>query len=301
MVPLEASYKHCIDWTRKQARNFYYSFYALPAPKHAAMCAIYAFMRESDDISDGAGSDAAGVDGGGSGRRARMERWRAALDRALDGDYGDSPILPAFHDAVKRYAIPARYFHELIDGTVMDLDPRRYDRFEDTYRYCYHVASVVGLVCIHVFGFRDRRALELAEANGIAFQLTNILRDLQEDARMGRVYLPQEDLVRFGYSEAELRNGVNNASFQELMRFQVDRAREYYHRAAPLEDLVDPDSRECLKAMRLIYRGILDQIVAQGYDVFTRRARVPTWRKVLIATGAWWQSRQYRREGLSSA
>jgi phytoene synthase len=230
-----------------------------------------------------------------------MERWRAALDRAMAGDYGDDQILPAFHDAVKRYGIPVRYFHELIDGTVMDLEPRRYEAFADTYKYCYHVASVVGLVCIHVFGFQDPRALELAEANGIAFQLTNILRDLQEDAQMGRVYLPQEDLQRFGYEEAELRKGVNNAAFQSLMRFEVDRAREYYDRAAPLEEMVDPDSRECLKAMRLIYRGILEQIVAQEYDVFKKRARVPTWRKLLIAWAAWWQSREYRRRTLSSA
>lgn len=291
MVSLEKSYEHCIDWTKKQARNFYYSFICLPQPKHAAMCAIYAFMRHSDDISDDGGAD----------RRARMERWRAALDRAMAGDYGDDQILPAFHDAVKRYNIPVRYFHELIDGTVMDLEPRRYEQFADTYKYCYHVASVVGLVCIHVFGFQDPRALELAEANGIAFQLTNILRDLQEDAQMGRVYLPQEDLRRFGYEEAELRKGINNAAFQSLMRFEVDRAREYYDRAAPLEEIVDPDSRECLKAMRLIYRGILEQIVAQEYDVFRKRARVPTWRKLLIAWAAWWQSREYRRRTLSSA
>jgi 15-cis-phytoene synthase len=288
---LDESYRCCIHVARTQARNFYYSFLCLPAPKRAAMCAIYAFMRYSDDISDDEGDD----------RQARMSAWRAALDRTFEGDYGDSRILPAFHDSVSRYGIPRRYFHELIDGAEMDLAPRRYETFPDTYRYCYHVASVVGLVCIHVFGFRDPRAKELAEYNGVAFQLTNILRDLREDAQMGRVYLPQEDLHRFGYTEDELRDGAENEAFHALMRFEVERAREYYDRAAPLVPLIDPDSRPCLRAMRQIYGGILDRIVAQNYDVFSRRARVPTWRKLLIAGEAWWQSRRIERERLSSA
>lgn len=289
-LSLEASYQHCADVARRQARNFYYSFVCLPPRKRASMCAIYAFMRYSDDISDDGGSDPA----------SRMAAWRSALDRAFEGDYGDSAILPAFHDTVGRHGIPREYFHSLIDGTVMDLSPRVYHTFEETYRYCYHVASVVGLVCIHVFGFRDPSAKQLAEWNGIAFQLTNILRDLREDAGMGRVYLPREDLERFGYSDADLRAGVDNEQFRALMRFEVDRARDYYERAAPLLDMIEPDSRPCLRAMRAIYGGILDGIVAQNYDVFRRRARVPTWKKLWIASGAWWQSRWVRRAPLSS-
>lgn len=290
-ISVPESYEYCIRLSRTQARNFYYSFICLPKPKREAMCAIYAFMRHSDDVSD---------DGMGD-RAARMAEWREALDRAFEGDYGDNPIFPAFHDAVRRYSIPRKYFHELIDGTEMDLTPRRYETFAETYRYCYHVASVVGLVCIHVFEFEDPRATELAEYNGIAFQLTNILRDLREDAQMGRVYLPAEDLARFGYTEEELKTGVDSEAFRALMRFEVERAREYYDRAAPLLDLISPDSRPCLRAMRLIYRGILDAIVAQNYDVYHHRARVPTWQKVLIATQAWWQSRWVREERLSSA
>ena len=156
------------------------------------------------------------------------------------------------------------------------------------------------LVCIHVFGFRDAAAKQLAEWNGIAFQLTNILRDLREDAGMGRVYLPREDLERFGYSDADLSAGVDNEQFRALMRFEVDRARDYYDRAAPLVDMIEPDSRPCLRAMRAIYGGILDGIVAQNYDVFRRRAGVPTWKKLWIASGAWWQSRWVRRTPLSS-
>jgi 15-cis-phytoene synthase len=287
---LEESYRCCTRIARTQARNFYYSFLCLPPQKRASMCAIYAFMRYSDDISD---------DGGGD-REARMGAWRAALDRAFEGDYGDSPILPAFHDTVKRHRIPRQYFHDLIDGAVMDLTPRRYETFAEAHDYCYHVASVVGLVCIHVWGFSDPRAVELAVDNGIAFQWTNILRDLREDAQMGRVYLPQEDLRRFAYTEEELRQGIENEAFHALMRFQVERAAEYYDRSESLVELIEPDSRPCLRAMRAIYRGILDRIVAQDYDVFRHRARVPTWKKLLIATEAWWQSRKIAREAVSS-
>jgi len=288
---LEASYRYCAHVARTQARNFYYSFLCLPPAKRLAMCAVYAFMRFSDDISDDGGAD----------RPDRMRTWREALDLALDGGSPPGELWPAFVDTVRRYSIPRHYFHEVIDGTVLDLEPREYRTWDDTYRYCYHVASAVGLVCIHVFGFTDRAALKLAEENGVAFQLTNILRDLQEDAQMGRVYLPREDLERFGYTEADLRAGVDNAAFQALMRFEVDRARDYYQRAEPLLGLIEPDSRPCLLAMRRIYGGILERIVAQNYDVFTRRARVPTWKKLLIASEAWWQSRTLRREPASSA
>lgn len=278
----DESFRYCERLAQKRARNFYYSFLCLPQEKRLAMCAVYAFMRHSDDMSD---------DGGGD-RAARMAAWRRKLECALRGDYGDDPILPAFHATVHHYAIPTGYFTALIDGTEMDLEPRVYRTFEDTYRYCYHVASVVGLVCIHIFGFDDAQALELAEYNGIAFQLTNILRDLREDAAMGRVYLPEEDLERFGYSREELAAGVENEAFRELMRFQVERARHYYDLAAPLEALLHPLSRPCYRAMREIYGGILDQIVRQNYSVFRKRAGIPTWRKVRIAYEAWRQARR---------
>ncbi len=287
------SYRHCRIVARTEARNFYYSFMVLPPERRAALCAIYAFMRASDDISD--------AEGDGGDRRERMRRWRAALERAFAGEYGESLILPAFHDTVRRYLIPERYLHELIDGAEMDLAPRRYETFAELYDYCYHVASVVGLVCIHVFGFTDSRATEYAEACGIAFQLTNILRDLGEDSRMGRVYLPQEDLRRFGYSEEDLRASVVDERFLGLMQFQVERAREYYRKSEPLLPLIDSESRPCLRAMVQIYGGILDQIVRQDYDVFSARARVPTWGKLGIAARAWLESRLPLRRELSSA
>src|ERR1051326_8026848 len=196
-VNLEQSYEYCRHVAKTQARNFYYSFTVLPPEKRAAMCAIYAFMRYSDDLTDDASLS--------SNRTDQLKEWRTALDKAFAGEYGNSKILPAFHDTAVKYEIPKRFFHELIDGEEMDLVKTRYETFDELYSYCYHVASVVGFVCIHVWGFSGGdAAYEPAEACGIAFQLTNILRDLKEDAERGRIYLPQEDLSRFGYSEEDL-------------------------------------------------------------------------------------------------
>jgi phytoene synthase len=281
---LDTSYAHCAHVAKTQARNFYYSFLTLSPDRRAAMCAIYAFMRYSDDVSDEAATDRS--------KAQEMAEWRAALDRAFAGDYGSSLILPAFHDTVKKYAIPARYFHELIDGTEMDLTKNRYQTFADLHQYCYRVASVVGFVCLHVWGFdeADGRALQYAEDCGLAFQLTNILRDVREDAERDRIYLPQEDLRRFNVTEDDLRRGGANPAFQELMRFEVERAKAYYERAARLMPLVHPAGRPTLSIMIKIYRGILDSIERNNYDVHSRRARVSTQRKLGIVAGAWLRS-----------
>jgi 15-cis-phytoene synthase len=278
---LAESYRHCEHVAKTQAKNFYYSFVTLPPERKAAMCAIYAFMRYSDDVSDEAVADRT--------KAEEMRLWRATLDRTFVGDYGDSLILPAFHDTVRRYNIPARYFHELIDGTEMDLTRNRYETWEDLHLYCYRVASVVGFVCIHVWGFdeADGRALEYAEACGLAFQLTNILRDVKEDADRDRIYLPQEDLRRFGVSEDDLKQGVINDSFRALMRFEAERAKEFYRQALALFPLVHEPGRPTLAIMVKIYRGILDSIERNGYDVHSRRARVSTPQKLRIVASAW--------------
>ena len=267
-MALDRSYRHCRQLARARARNFYYGFWLLPKPRRNAFCAVYAFMRYSDDVADGEASTAEKI--------AMLREWHEALDRALQGNYGDSPILPAFHDAVRRYQIPAEYFHELIAGTEMDLTPRSYPTFDDLYQYCYRVASVVGLCSLHMFGFRDPRAKPLAERCGIAFQLTNILRDVHEDAASGRIYLPLEDLDRFGYSAEQLKCGLKNQAYRELMRFEITRARAYYDEAAPLIELVEPESRPALWTLISIYRGVLRAIEQRLGDRESARSPLST-------------------------
>lgn len=273
---LTASYRECESIARLRARNFYYAFTVLPKAKRRAICAMYAFMRYCDDICD---SDAEI----GRDKLALLSKWRADLDLAMDGDYGQSMILAGFHDAVSSFNIPSVYFHDLIDGAQMDLSINRYETFEDLYQYCYRVASVVGLVCIHIFGFKDPSAMKYAEYCGIAFQMTNILRDIQEDAERNRIYLPMEDLRRFGYTEADLMNGVQDDRFRNLMRFEVARAREYYEKAAPLINLVDITSRSGLAAMIGIYSALLDRIEEKNYAVFDQRIALAAPEKIRIA------------------
>lgn len=241
------------------------------------MCAVYAFMRYADDISD-EGDPPLAV------RRKALDEWRAALTRALSGAVGDDPILPAFRATVERYRIPHEYFFDLIEGVASDLEPQRYETFEQLYRYCYRVASVVGLTVVHIYGFSNPRALELAEKCGIGFQLTNILRDIPEDAGMGRVYLPSEDLRPFGITRERLMGGEEPPS--ELMAFEWERARGYYQEAAPLLGLVRPASRPALWAMMAIYYGILLRIKSQGFDVYRKRPRLTALQKTWIVIRA---------------
>ena len=284
MLDLAASYAYCTNVAKTQARNFYFSFTLLPPEKRASMCAIYAFMRYCDDLSD----EEAVIEQ----KREMFARWREVLDQALAGDYGDSPILPAFHDTVRKYNIPPRFFHELIEGTMMDLDRNRYESFADLEQYCYRVAGVVGFVCIHIWGFTGGDAIyPPAEACGLAFQLTNILRDVKEDAEMGRIYLPLEDLRRFNYAEEELLAGVYDERFTALMRFEADRAREEYRKAAALCDMLDKDGLATYIIMYRIYRGLLERIEANDYNVFAQRISLSTGRKVSIVAQAWLGSR----------
>jgi phytoene synthase len=273
-MTLEESYACCEGVARSQAKNFYYSFLLLSRPQRRAMCAVYAFMRYCDDLSD---------DEGIPDRAAAIARWRADLAAALAGHAGDgareTPVWPAFIDAVTRYKIPHQYFYDMIDGVSSDLEPRRIQSFEELYDYCYHVASVVGLTVIHIFGFESQEALLLAEKCGIAFQLTNILRDVREDAEKNRIYLPAEDLARFAVAPPAFEP---RERFIELMRFEAQRARDYYRESAPLVGLIDARSRASLRALIGIYSRLLDRIVASDYDVLARRVRVPTWEKLWV-------------------
>jgi phytoene synthase len=274
---LLASYKSAEAVARNRS-NFYYSFVVLPSEKRRAFCAVYAFMRYCDDISDGNASHGT--------KQGQLREWRSQLDAAFAGEALGNSILPAFRDTVKNFSIPARYFHWVIDGAEMDLDIAQYETFEDLYKYCFNVASAVGLVCLHIFGFSDERARNYAEQCGIAFQLTNILRDVKEDAENGRIYLPMEDLKRFEYTTDELRRGVVDERFRKLMKFEAERAREYYAAARHLLPLVDDSSRPALWAMIRIYERILDRIEQQQFDVFRHRVHLAGTEKLSIALKA---------------
>ncbi len=267
------SYAFCEDVARRQAKNFYYSFLLLDAARRKAMCAIYAFMRYCDDLSD-----AEGV----ADRAGSIARWREDLEAALRGEAPGHAIWPAFIDSVARYRIPHKYFFEMIDGVSSDLDPRRIRTFAELYDYCYHVASVVGLTIVHIFGFDSPEALELAEKCGVAFQLTNVLRDVREDAQNQRVYLPEEDLQRFQVTPAELADSKPSPGLKILLEFEAARARGYYEESAPLVGMIHKESRASLRALIGIYSRLLERIVASDYDVLAQRIRVPTWEKVGI-------------------
>jgi phytoene synthase len=270
MNDLATSYAFCRRIARTRARNFYYSFLLLSREQRDAMCAIYAFMRYCDDISEGAGAS-----------REAIERWRRDLDGALNGQYADNPLWPAFHDTVQRYRIPRQYFNEMIDGVSSDLEPRQIRTFDELYGYCYQVASVVGLTIIHVFGFESPEALPLAEKCGIAFQLTNILRDVREDVQNQRVYIPLEDIRRFGVDLAK-----RDENFVCLLRFEAERARRHYDDSRPLVELVHRRSRASLWALIEIYRRLLSRIERSNFDVLSRRIRVPAWEKLGILVSA---------------
>ena len=275
MISLGESYAHCRAVAKARARNFYYSFILLTPEKKNAMCAVYAFMRYCDDLSDEPGAT-----------RTAIDRWRDALTEALAGRPDDNPTWPAFLDSVARYSIPHEYFYEMIEGVASDLTPRTIDTFDDLYQYCYRVASVVGLTTIHIFGFTSPEAIPLAEKCGVAFQLTNILRDVREDAGLGRVYLPAEDLARYGVSVDDLKNARRTEQFGRLMEFETERARRYYRESTPLLDLIDPQSRPSLWALIAIYSRLLEHLAESKYDVLTRRISLSSVEKTWIVLRA---------------
>ncbi len=278
MTPTVArSHAYCERLARREAGNFYHAFRILPGPQRRAMCALYAFLRVSDDLTDGPELP--------DDKQAALAGWRGQFDRALTGDYSH-PLHAAFHHTVQVYRIPRAYLDAVLEGVEMDLFHDSYATFADLYRYCYRVASAVGLACIHIWGSAEERAKELAEKAGIAFQLTNILRDLREDAARGRVYLPQEDLERFGYSLPQLHRGERDERFRALMRFQIERARRYYDAAGPLSELLPPAGRAVFQVMLRTYRGLLDAIEQRDYDVFSGRVSLSRWRKLRLVVQA---------------
>ncbi len=246
---LRASYQFCRAQSRREARNFYYAFLLLPAVKRRSMCALYAFLRHTDDLAD---EPAAAAD-----KARALDAWRLELESALAGRNSVWPGFPALADTVARHSIPADLLEKAIDGVSMDVEPRRFVTFDDLADYCYHVASVVGLSCLHIWGYRSEegKAERLAESCGIALQLTNIIRDVREDARNGRIYLPEDDLARFGVDPRELSQGGRPSDrVRALLAFEGDRAYTYYAQANPLTPLVYQVGRPVLQTIVGIYR-----------------------------------------------
>jgi len=274
------SYRYCRKVAKARAKNFYYAFRLLDKTQRDGMCAVYAFMRHCDDLTDNPG----GKDKSQISQQIAL--WRMDMDNSLKGRLADDPLWPAFCDTVHRYSIPQRFFHEMIDGMLSDIEPRQIETYDELYRYCYQVASVVGMTIIHIFGFDSARALLLAEKSGVAFQLTNILRDVREDADMGRVYLPREDLRRFGVNAEQLRLGMENDRFRSLMKFEAGRAWACYEESEPLSLLINPKSRRSLWALREVYKRLLERIEKANYAVLNQRISVPKFTKVMLTLRA---------------
>jgi phytoene synthase len=301
------AYSICRSIAQREAKNFYYAFRVLPQHKSDAMCAVYAFMRRADDIAD---DESMPIED----RRLVMANWVAAWRIARNSGISDDPVFLALNDTQKRFAIPDTLLEELVQGTTMDLDEIQsgvvfvtdttiseegsrtqtyqiFENFDALYRYCYLVASVVGLVCIRIFGYTDPRAELLAEHTGVAFQLTNILRDVSEDAERNRIYLPLADLeannVPVEHLVLAARKIWRPETVTSLLALEAARARNYYLAAEDLLPMIEPDSRAALWVMVTIYRGLLDRIEAKKFDVFSERISVPTIKKLLIlAQGA---------------
>jgi len=285
---LVMAYSVCKGITRTSAKNFYYAFLVLPRRKREALCAVYAFMRRCDDITDDPSLTL-------PERRQKLDSWLDALHRAQQGHPTDDAILLALTDAQRRYSIPAGLLDELALGTAMDVNESegaispatpgvtvQYKTFEDLRLYCYRVASVVGLVCIHVFGYRDPAAESLAERCGLAFQLTNIIRDVKEDAVLGRIYLPEEDLAKFNLSAADLLGTPDVARIRPLLALEADRARDFYASGEELIPYISEDSQPALWVLVTIYRTLLERIAEKQYDVFTAKVALSTWEKLRI-------------------
>jgi 15-cis-phytoene synthase len=285
---LSHAYAVCRGIARRAAKNFYYGFMVLPSEKRNALSAVYAFMRHADDISDEPGVDA-------QQKRQKLGEWLDAAKAVFAGKATDDPVLMALGDAQSKFKIPPELFEKLVYGTSLDLDiPSEpgapavlCQTFDDLKHYCYYVASVVGLVCIRIFGYQDPKAEFLAEDCGLAFQLTNIIRDVKEDASLGRIYIPQEDLARANLSAANFASELlqDPAQAQQLrpaLEYEAERARKYYESAKWLMELIEEDSRAALWVLVEIYSRLLKKITDRNYDVLTERVRLTFWEKLKV-------------------
>jgi phytoene synthase len=281
MTDLELAYEECRSITRQEAKNFYYAFLTLPSEQRRAIYVAYAFCRHCDDSVDQVASTEEKLSALG------------ALQRELHQTYSGQarqPVFLALADVAERYDIPQEYFREVISGVESDLVKERYENFDQLRRYCYQVASVVGLICLQIFGYKAEQAKQHAVDLGLAMQLTNIARDVQEDLGFGRVYLPQDEIAQFGYSEEELKAGVVNEAFIELMRFQARRAEAYFQSGFQLLPYLSLRSRACPAVLGRLYSKVLERIEEAGYDVLHNRISLSTGEKVRVTLQTWLSS-----------
>ena len=274
---LDRAYIHCQRIAKTEAKNFYYAFRTLPTAKRQAIYAVYAFCRYCDDVADD--------DLPPEEKRRLLAETRDRLHNPRLAT--DDPVFMALEDAISTFAIPPSYLEDIIRGVEMDLEVSRFETFEDLREYCYLVASAVGLICIEIFGYEDPVAREYAVDFGIAMQLTNIIRDIREDAERDRIYIPMEDIRRFGYSERELMESRNNEYFRSLMDFQAARTRGYFGSGERLLPLLSRESRACAGVLHQLYSRILDRIESTGYDVFERRIGLSVSEKLLLVARLW--------------
>jgi phytoene synthase len=281
---LSADFARCARITRQSSSNFYYAFKLLPAYRRCALYATYAFCRFVDDIAD---------DEQVREPALLLARWRDELERVYSGT-PTRAVSRALADSVRQFAIPRRYFEEIIDGVEMDLSRKRYRTFPELRLYCYRVASAVGLICIEIFGYRNPQTRTYAENLGLAFQLTNIIRDVREDAERGRIYLPLQDLERFEVREEELLSGHHSDRFERLMEFEATRARDFYRAAEVSLPEEDRQSLLTAEAMRLIYGALLQRIVKSRYRVMDGKLRLSAPHKIFLVGRAWASGRLRR-------
>ncbi len=295
---LEKAYKYCENVTKTHAKSFYFAAKFLPKRKQKAVYPIYAFCRHIDDAIDES------VDGDEASAIQVVEHWKLRLNSVYKqaenenkgqrtDDEGQNLVLLAWQDLLKTYKIPQNLPLELMKGVVQDTTIKRYETFDELYVYCYRVASTVGLMASEIFGYADKKTLEYAEALGIAMQLTNILRDIKEDAVMDRIYLPREDLRKFNVSEKQIFAGEFNENFVELMKFQISRAKDYYATAEKGIALLEKDTRFTVLLAARIYKQILEKIEKQNYNIFLKRAHTTFSQKIFSVPKIWLEAKNF--------
>lgn len=259
--------------------SFYYAFSLLPSPKRDAMNAVYAFCRTTDDIVD-EGNEPDEI------KYERLRKWRIEFEKALKGN-SNYQLLNKVGGIIKQFNIPVEPFFDLIVGMEMDLQQKRYTKFEDLVEYCYRVASTVGLMCIEIFGYKHSSTKDYAVNLGLAMQLTNILRDVKTDAENGRIYLPQEDMLRFNYTEKDIFESRYNPEFVALMKFEAERAQEFFNRADGTLDKEDRHSLFAARAMQHIYQKLLYKLEWADFNIYEKKIRVNKFEKAAISLGVW--------------